>query len=423
MKTREIFRREYIENQNDTLHGTILIKTGFKSSLWLILTLCLITFIVMFIAFGSYARKVQIEGVIVSSNGVIDVVSEHSGYVSSIYVSEGDWVNKGDNLFVVSHDKYDIEGKDITVELISSLQRQHLSIEQQIRFETSMSMNELDSAKNNKNLIQEELRGAQKALSLAEKRFELKRSEAESYKHLYDKEYISTFTYQGLLIDLSELESIEEEKRLVAKQLERQLSQLEYKLDYLVIQLDLRTAELTRLIDEIQTQIVELRSSKNTVVRAPVAGYVTGVVGEIGQPVTGNYTVASIIPHGSNLLVELYAPSHAIGFLREEQRVGLRFPAFPYEKFGIQSGSILRVSRSTLSTNDIAQLRTELKTGHESLFRILVSLDKETVTVYGNEKPLKIGMVVSADINVETRKLSEWLLGPISGLKQKTLWN
>jgi membrane fusion protein len=40
------------------------------------------------------------------------------------------------------------------------------------------------------------------------------------------------------------------------------------------------------------------------------------------------------VPSGARLLAHLYAPSSAVGFLRADQPVLLRYDAFPYQKYG-----------------------------------------------------------------------------------------
>nr|WP_159064950.1 HlyD family efflux transporter periplasmic adaptor subunit [Thaumasiovibrio subtropicus] len=262
-----------------------------------------------------------------------------------------------------------------------------------------------------------------RSYDLSKKRTTLKKEEVKSYESLLDGNFISELAYQNSLIDLAELEAIEEEKSLSVRRLERELSQLEFTLAQLELQGELRKSQLERQSDEILAQIVQLSSSSATVIKASLDGTITGLRAEVGQTVSEVDVLASIIPADSELLVELYSPSHSIGFVKANQNVGLRFPTFPYEKFGIQSGSVKQISRSTYSPSEISQLRSVVRKDQEALFKILVSLEKDTVTVYGNEEPLKIGMLVSADINVEKRNLSEWLLGPITGLHRKTLWN
>ena len=62
------------------------------------------------------------------------------------------------------------------------------------------------------------------------------------------------------------------------------------------------------------------------------------VLAEPGQSVTPAPALASLIPADTRLQAQLFAPSSAIGFVRPDQTVLLRYQAFPYQKFGHQRG-------------------------------------------------------------------------------------
>ncbi|WP_233357572.1 HlyD family efflux transporter periplasmic adaptor subunit, partial [Vibrio cholerae] len=94
------------------------------------------------------------------------------------------------------------------------------------------------------------------------------------------------------------------------------------------------------------------------------------------------------IPETTELQVELYAPSRAVGFLQTGQSVGLRIDAYPFEKFGIQTGTIKRVTKSTLSPTEIKSKDQTIRSDAETLYRVIVALNKPTTTVYGREEPL-----------------------------------
>ncbi|GAL36890.1 probable secretion protein [Vibrio maritimus] len=117
--------------------------------------------------------------------------------------------------------------------------------------------------------------------------------------------------------------------------------------------------------------------------------------------------------------MELYAPNRAIGFIKEGQNVGLRFDAFPYEKFGVQEGTVISISQSTLSPQELKSRDQTIRNDTETLYRIIVQLKKPTINIYGSEYAYRVGMSAIADIQVETRQLYEWLLGPVTRIQGK----
>ncbi|MFC0131557.1 HlyD family secretion protein [Massilia eurypsychrophila] len=115
----------------------------------------------------------------------------------------------------------------------------------------------------------------------------------------------------------------------------------------------------------------------------------------------------------------LYAPSRAIGFIRPEDNVLLRFQAFPYQKFGHTRGKVASISRTALLTNELAGVANGATGYTEPVYRITVILDRQAIVAYGTARPLQAGMLVDADILQERRKLYEWVLEPIYSLTGK----
>src|SRR5213075_923260 len=117
------------------------------------------------------------------------------------------------------------------------------------------------------------------------------------------------------------------------------------------------------------------------VVRAPQDGVVTAVQADTGQTVTPGVALASLLPADARLQAHLFAPSSAVGFVRADQVVQLRYQAFPYQKFGQQAGAVTQVSRSPLQASELAglSLPAAASAGGEPLYRITVTLERQSV--------------------------------------------
>jgi membrane fusion protein len=143
---------------------------------------------------------------------------------------------------------------------------------------------------------------------------------------------------------------------------------------------------------------------------------VSAVVAEAGQSVGAAAVLASIIPAGTGLQAQLFAPSSAIGFVRPDQTVMLRYQAFPYQKFGHQAGRVTQVSRAPLQAAELAGLPFLATGSGEPLYRITVSLEKQSVEAYGAAQPLAPGMQLDADVVLDRRHLIEWIFEPVLGI-------
>jgi len=117
--------------------------------------------------------------------------------------------------------------------------------------------------------------------------------------------------------------------------------------------------------------------------------------------------LASLLPAQARLQAQLLAPSSAIGFVREQQPVLLRYAAFPYQKFGHQRGEVVQVSRAPLPS---------ATPGAAPMYRITVALERQSIAAYGLEQPLVPGMQIEADVLLERRRLIEWIFETVLGI-------
>jgi membrane fusion protein len=168
---------------------------------------------------------------------------------------------------------------------------------------------------------------------------------------------------------------------------------------------------------QLAAQLAQSEAAGGTVLRAPRAGVVSTLLVKPGQNVTSGQPLLSILPHGSALQAQLLVPSNAIGFVHNGTPVVLRYQAYPYEKFGQQYGQVVQVSRSALSPAEAATLLGQSIT--TPLYRVMVSLDRQTINAYGKAQALKPGMALNADLLLDRRSLWQWVFEPLYGLRQQ----
>lgn len=168
-------------------------------------------------------------------------------------------------------------------------------------------------------------------------------------------------------------------------------------------------AESAREQAELGQAALENRARAQSVVSAPVAGVVSHLSAQAGQALQAGQGVLGLLPEGAALEAHLQVPSRAVGFAAAGDPVLLRYPAFPYQRFGLQRGHVLRVSRSASAEG-----------AGEPHYRIIVALERQSVRAFGREEPLKPGMQLEADLLGETRRLWRWALDPMRALSAAT---
>jgi membrane fusion protein len=136
-----------------------------------------------------------------------------------------------------------------------------------------------------------------------------------------------------------------------------------------------------------------------------------------GQTLSSGATVAVIIPQGSQLEAELLAPSKSIGFIKPGQEVQLSLQAFPFQRFGTVPGKIRMVSTTVLAPNEVVIQGLSIQ---EPVYRIRITMSRETVFAYGEAIPMQPGMLVSAEIVFDRRSLLQWLFDPIYAVSRRS---
>ncbi|WP_428152697.1 HlyD family efflux transporter periplasmic adaptor subunit [Brevundimonas sp.] len=139
------------------------------------------------------------------------------------------------------------------------------------------------------------------------------------------------------------------------------------------------------------------------------AGRLASLLVRPGASVQPGQTLGVVLPVGTELEAELWVPSRAVGFLRREGKVRLLYDAFPYQRFGAYEGRLRYISQATASPGDTA----ELTGATEPMYRVVVTLDRQSVLAGGRPVPLTPGMRLTADLVLEERPLIIWLLEPL----------
>jgi membrane fusion protein len=198
---------------------------------------------------------------------------------------------------------------------------------------------------------------------------------------------------------------------------ERAIAALEAERRELPLRAQAQQGEIQRERAELAQLAAESEAKRRLVVQAPADGVVSAVLAQPGQTVTPTAALASLVPADSQLQAHLYAPSSAVGFVRPDQTVLLRYQAYAYQKFGHQRGRVLQVSRTPLSAADQSALAgAQPQAALEPLYRITVALDKQQVSAYGQDISLVPGMQLDADVLLDRRRLIEWIFEPLLGL-------
>lgn len=416
---RTLYRQAFLEAQKLDVDGKILIPASLPLTAFAIASVVVLLALATFLVLGTYTRKAHLDGLVMPSTGMVKVVAQNDGRIEQLLVAEGEVVSSGAPLYRLNGERYDGDKLGSVAELMQSVKRQQSMLVGQQQQQQYLSSSQLEGLTRRAAELTAQLDSASLASNLALKQAGLIRETLAPYEQLAKKGYVSAMEWQQKQIDLANAEAHVQEVRQTRQRLEQELTANRTELIRIRQYGQIQQSELARQLQGLDQQLIELSTRARTTVTAPIAGTIAAIMARTGQIATGSDPMLIIVPANAHMQVEFYAPSRAVGFIKAGERVGLRFAAYPFEKFGVQYGKVREVSKVALTPTDVV-LRTPFSwIDNEAHYRVVVALDKPTVTAYGKEEPLKVGMAVSGDVDLDSRHLYEWALEPLWSLRGK----
>jgi membrane fusion protein len=414
-----LFRPEVLESRRTSWVGEIQLIRPLSLTVLTGAVVAAAVALGAFLALGEYTRKVRVGGVLVPDRGVLRLTAPQDAVVLERRVAEGVQVRAGDVLFVLSLDRAAVAG-DTQAAVQRSLSAREISLDRAAA--QQQSLHETQAAALTRRLadMQREQQSLDAEIALSQQRIQLAQESRARVESLRNENFVSNAQVQAKTEELlglqAQQQALERQRAVHA----REMSALESQRRELPLENARKLGEIERERAELAQLGAESESKRRLVVRAPQDGIVSGVIAQPGQSVTPGVALASLVPADAKLQAHLYAPSSAVGFLRPEQPVLLRYDAFPYQKFGSQHGRIEQVSLAPLSDAELAAQSTLAARGAQGpMYRIAVTLARQDIAAGAEVRPLVPGMQLEADVPIERRRLVEWLFAPVLGVADR----
>ncbi len=418
-----LFRPEVAEAQRQNWLGQVQLVRPLSLSLLTAAVLVVLVLVLALLFLGEYTRKARIGGVLVPDLGVIRLVPPVQGRVLERHVQEGQAVRSGELMFVLALEGSTLSS-DVQARVQRSLDERKRSLEDAARQQAQLADGEMLSLQRRLDEMKREAQQIEAEATLHRQRLALAQQSLERLESLSRDQFISPAQAQTKKEEVIGLQAQAQALERQGAALARDRALLEGEKRGLPVLLKSRQGAIERDLAALAREAAEQDAVRQIVVRAPQDGTVSAVLAEAGQSVSPASALATLVPAGAKLQAHLFAPSGAVGFVRPNQEVKLRFEAFPYQKFGHQTGHVLRVSRTPLAAPELAGLPLSGATAGgenpgEPLFRITVAMDASELRAFGSTQPLVAGMRMEADVLLERRRLIEWLFAPVLGLTSR----
>ncbi|WP_312366067.1 HlyD family efflux transporter periplasmic adaptor subunit [Ensifer sp.] len=190
-----------------------------------------------------------------------------------------------------------------------------------------------------------------------------------------------------------------------------------------------RLAEAMREAEQAVQELAKAsRRLSAMTIRSPETGVVqASAITTIGQVLTPGTELMRIVPSEQKLEIEAYLPNRDIGFVEAGHEAVIKVEAFPFTRYGILHGKVLRIATDAIHEPDARQLE-EISSGNlqstvpvsnaqrvqNLVYPVILEPIETDIQVAGRAVPLAPGMTVTIEIKTGQRRILEYLFSPLA---------
>lgn len=409
----DLFRKEAIEHQGQKLDGEVTIATHLSFNWILALILLIVVVGATYLVVGEYHRKEIVSGYLRPTEGLSKVYPLGQGVIDEVFVEEGETVEKGQLLARIRMERILTSGSDMNEAILSELVKQKDILHRNLSNQGALAKVQSEKLVSQINNTEFQLSQAKKQLSLLKERVSLSENRLKDTQALIEKGFASQSDLESVRDTLLAIQQQAEDLEGRVLSQNESLSQLKFEKQQLPFTQQDAESQLRSQLANINQQITQASAQQSYDVRSNRSGRVSGLMVKPGMIAQSTTPLMTILPVEAALEAVLLVPSRAFGFVQQGQNTRIRYQAFPYERFGIYHGNIESVSKSILLPNEV-NLPVALR---EPVYQVVVELKEQNAKAYGASVPLQAGMLLEADIMVDSRTLFEWLFEPLYTIK------
>lgn len=153
-------------------------------------------------------------------------------------------------------------------------------------------------------------------------------------------------------------------------------------------------------------------------IKAPMRGIVKNIrINTVGGVVQAGQDILEIVPLDDTLIVQAYISPKDVAFIRVGQDALIKVSAYDYAIYGGLEGKVILLSPDTLQDE---RRPSELKLNpDQAYYRVLVETNGNYITdKSGNRLDISPGMTATVDIKTGEKTIFQYLIKPITRMKQ-----
>jgi hemolysin D len=191
-----------------------------------------------------------------------------------------------------------------------------------------------------------------------------------------------------------------------------------------------RLADASRKADDARQAFAKASARlARAKLHAPIDGVVLRTaVTTVGQVVTTGQQLIVITPTGARLQAEALVANLDIGFVRLGQEAMIKVDAFPFTRFGVLHGKVVKIASAAIAEQDakrtlanataMANVSQEAPTApgqpENFVFPVTIALNESAMKVDGATIPLTSGMTVAVEIKTDSRRVIDYFFSPLA---------
>ena len=343
------------------------------------------------------------QGSIIPSSRLQVIQSLDPGILAELHVKEGDQVEAGDVLVTIDDTRSsavlrESEAKVVNLEAMLARYRSE-AYDEPLKFPASVSKElrdrETSAYKARRRALDEAVTGLQQSKRILDE--QIRRTAA--------------MVKRGVSSEI-ELLRMQRESADLALQISERRNQYKTEANNELVRTE---AELAQARENLAMHADPVERSN---IRSPVRGVVNNIkITTVGGVINAGQDIMEVVPIDDTLLVQAYIRPQDVAFVHPGLHATVKLSAYDYAIYGGLDGTVTLISPDTLSDE---RRRSELNLdANQSYYRVLVETKNSHLTDK-NGKELRVipGMVATVDIKTGKKTVFQYLIKPITRMKQ-----
>lgn len=421
-KSRKLFRAEAVTFHQGRWAGQALLIAHVPAWITLLFSLFFLALLIIALCYAQLDRRTNVTGEATFYPRYINLLSPQTGYIAERYVEPGEKVKKGQLIYLIDINKVTNNGV-VNAQSRVLLEEQRKNVEEIISKTKKNKQQELEHIRSQLEQKTLKLKQTNASLDISRKGAIKARKSVESYTAYRKKGWITQdqLNYQTNLYYQQQnvydsLLNQKEQETLMIKSLENELISKSIDFDNKITEQENNRNTLLRSLNEVE-------ANGFLAIASPVDGYVETMSLSVGQMLSVHDAMAQIIPAAEKkTLVVFWVPDSSLPYINLNDKVNLRYNAYPYERFGQFSGKIVSVSAVPVSRQEMSSYKSAERllnnSAGENYYKVLVEPASKFIEYESKKIAISEGLLAEATLFLEKRPLYQWVFKPYYEIKK-----